>query len=133
MSIKNHQFESAVATLKTEKLWVRNCSEILCSNVLKNLLKAFQKIVLMFTHSKSINISHQLKLYLSDRLLKLGQNKYTPQQWHFALSTMKLALNNHDITGCWLTGRRIKMTSGISKGYVRCQSPHLGTQERKIK
>lgn len=24
------------------------------------------------------------------------------------------------------------MTSGISKGYLRCQSPHLGTQELKI-
>lgn len=59
--------------------------------------RVFRKIVILFAHSKSIGVSHQLKLHLSDRVL--GQNKYTPQQWHFALSTMKLALKNQDITG----------------------------------
>lgn len=135
LKITNLKIKSAVATLKTIKGWVQNCSNLLYSTC---HWRPSRKIIVYFAHRKSIltiSLSYICLIgYSNLDKINAHHNRDTLhyQQWSLP-STIKTSLVLVRKNNKLLVNRKEKNDIRISKGYLRYQSPHLGIQELKIK
>lgn len=111
-----------------QRFWIQTFLEFFYSCV-------FWKTVLLFSHSKSTKVSTiSLSYTCPAEYPNSDKINTTPLQWYFALSTWSLpstitllVSEMQKQVGCWQQGFKWQ------EFYVRCQPPHVGTQELKIK